>query len=85
MGVLLGDVLARRVPVSPFRRYRVSLQRKKCCQQIIGLDDKSVSIAVRIDELGAHFVKASSCLLFVTSCLARPGLLVRECVIPQRP
>src|SRR5881394_200753 len=29
--------------------YRVSLQRKKCCQQIIGLDDESFSLAVRID------------------------------------
>ena len=48
-GVLLGDVLARRVPVSAFWRYRVSLQRKKCCQQIIGLNDESFSIAVRID------------------------------------
>jgi hypothetical protein len=38
-GVLLGDVLARRVPVSAFWRHRVSLQRKKCCQQIIGLND----------------------------------------------
>jgi hypothetical protein len=41
-GVLLGDVLARRVPVSFFWRYRVSLQRKKCCQQIIGLNDQEV-------------------------------------------
>jgi hypothetical protein len=44
-----GDVLARRVPVSAFWRCRVSLQRKKCCQQIIGLDDEPFSIAVRID------------------------------------
>ena len=42
--VLLGDVLARRVPVSVFWRYRVSLQRKKCCQQIIGLEDESLSV-----------------------------------------
>jgi hypothetical protein len=47
--VLLGDVLARRVPVSAFWRYRVPAQRKKRCQQIIGLDDESLSIAVRID------------------------------------
>jgi hypothetical protein len=46
--VLLGDVLARPVPVSAFWRYRVSLQRKKCCQQIIGLNDESFSVAVRI-------------------------------------
>ena len=39
MGVLLGDVRAFRVPVSAFWHYRVSLQRKKCCQQIIGLND----------------------------------------------
>jgi hypothetical protein len=39
---------ARRVPVSAFWRYRVSLQRKKRCQQIIGLDDESFSIAVGI-------------------------------------
>ena len=48
-GALLGDVLARRVPVSAFCRYRVSLQRKKCRQQIIRLDDESFSIAVCID------------------------------------
>ena len=45
-GALLGDVLARRVPVSAFCRYRVSLQRKKRCQQIIGFNDESFSIAV---------------------------------------
>ena len=50
-GVLLGNVLARRVPVSGFWRYRVSLQRKKCCQQIVRLDDKSFSIAVCIDAI----------------------------------
>jgi len=44
----LADVLARRVPVSAFWRYRVSLQRKKCCQQIIGFDDESFSIGVCI-------------------------------------
>jgi predicted branched-subunit amino acid permease len=49
MGVLLGDVGARRVPVSAFCRYHVSLQRKKRCQQIIGLNDESFSIAVCID------------------------------------
>ena len=49
MGVLLDNVLARRVPVSAFCRYRVSLQRKKCCQQIIGLHDESFSVTVRID------------------------------------
>jgi hypothetical protein len=38
MGALLGDVVARRVPVSAFYCYRVSLQRKKCCQQIISLN-----------------------------------------------
>jgi hypothetical protein len=48
-GEVLGDVLARRVPVSAFWRYRVSLQRKKCRQQIIGLNDESFSVAVRID------------------------------------
>jgi len=30
-------------------RCRVSLQRKKCCQQIIGFDDESFSIAMCID------------------------------------
>ena len=49
MRVLLGDVPARRVPVSAFWRHRISLQRKKCCQQIVGLNDESFSIAVRID------------------------------------
>ena len=47
-GILLGDVLAPRVPVSAFWRYHVSLQRKKCCQQIIGLNDESSSVAVCI-------------------------------------
>ena len=41
--------LARRVPVSAFWRYRVSLQRKKCCQQIIGLKDESFSLTVCTD------------------------------------
>jgi hypothetical protein len=49
MSVLLGDVLALPVPVSASRPYRVSLQRKKCCQQIICLNDESFSIAVCID------------------------------------
>jgi len=46
MSVLLGEVLARRVPVSVFWRYRVSLQRKNCAQQINGLNDESFSVAV---------------------------------------
>ena len=37
-----------RVPVRAFCCYRVCLQRKKCCQQIIGLHDESFSIAVCI-------------------------------------
>jgi hypothetical protein len=41
----------RLVPASAFWRYRVSLQRKKRCQQIIGLDDESFSVAVRIDAI----------------------------------
>jgi len=49
MGILLADILARRVPVSAFWRYRVSLQRKKRCQQIVGLNDESFSVAVCID------------------------------------
>jgi hypothetical protein len=31
------------------QNYRVSLQRKKCCQQVIDLNDESFSITVRID------------------------------------
>ena len=50
-GITPRDVLARRVPVSAFCRYRVSLQRKKCCQQIIGLNDESFPIAVRSPKL----------------------------------
>jgi hypothetical protein len=50
-GITPRDVLARRVPVSAFCRYRVSLQRKKCCQQIIGLNDESVFRAVRSPNL----------------------------------
>src|SRR5438874_6980792 len=49
MGVLLDDILARRVPVSAVCRYRVSLQRKKCCQQTIGLNDEPFSVPVCID------------------------------------
>ena len=41
VGILLADILARRVPVSAFCRYHVSLQRKKRCQQVISLDDES--------------------------------------------
>ena len=44
----LGYVLARRVPVRAFWRYRVSLQRKKCCQQIIGLNDEPFSRTVKL-------------------------------------
>jgi len=49
ISILLRDVLTRRVPVSALYCHRVSVQRKKCCQQMIGLDDKSFSIAMRID------------------------------------
>ena len=49
MGILLADILARRVPVSAFWCYRVFLQRKKCRQQIICFNDESSSVAVRID------------------------------------
>ena len=71
MGVLLDNVLARRVPVSAFWRYRVSLQRKKRCQQIIGLNDESFSIAVRIDakkksvlgEMLGDAVRPALCML----------------------
>jgi len=41
--------LSRQPPASRGRRLRVSLQRKKCCQQIIGLDGESFSVAVCID------------------------------------
>jgi hypothetical protein len=57
--MLLGDVLARRVPVSALWRYSFSLQRKKCCQQIIGLDDESFSIAVRIEAKELFVVNLS--------------------------
>jgi len=43
------EVWPPRVPVIAFWRYRVSLQRKKSCQQIIGFDDESFTIAVRVD------------------------------------
>jgi hypothetical protein len=49
MVVLLCDVLTRRVFVSAFWRYRVSLQRKKCGQQIIGLNHESLSVAVCVN------------------------------------
>jgi hypothetical protein len=41
--------LARPVAVTAFWRYRVSLQRKKRCQQIIGLNDESFSVALCIN------------------------------------
>ena len=41
MGALLGDVLARRIPVNAFCRYRVSLLRKKCGQKMIGFNHES--------------------------------------------
>src|SRR5438046_513625 len=41
MGAFLGDVLARRIPVSAFCRYRVSLLRKKCGQKIVGFNHES--------------------------------------------
>ena len=63
MGALLGDVLARPVPVSVFLRYRVSLQREKCCQQIIGLDDESVLHG------GVHRRKKNPCFV---KCSAMP-------------
>jgi hypothetical protein len=68
--VLLGDVLASRVLVSAFWRYHVSLQRKKCCQQIIGLDDESFSIAVCIDA------KKKSVLSEMLGDAVRPALCV---------
>src|SRR5947207_14566378 len=52
MSVLLGEVLAR----------RVSLQRKKCCQQIIGLNEESyrdVSISSRCPRYGGVAVPPS--------------------------
>jgi len=70
MGVLLDNVLARRVPVSAFWRYSVSLQRKKRCQQIIGLNDESFSIAVRIDA------KKKSVLGEMLGDAVRPALRV---------
>jgi hypothetical protein len=41
--------VAHGASVSVFWRYRVSLQRKKNCQQIISFNDESFPIAVRID------------------------------------
>ena len=66
----LADVMARPIPVSAFWRYRVSLQRKKCCQQIIGFDDESFSIAVRIDA------KKKSVLGEMLGDAVRPALRV---------
>ena len=67
---LLSDILARRLPVSALWRYRVSLQRKKCCQQIIGLNDESFSIAVCIDA------KEESVLGQMLGDAVRPALCV---------
>jgi len=53
-------VLPHRVPVSAFYCYHVPLQRKKCCQQIIGLNDESFSIAVCIDAEKKSVLKPQS-------------------------
>ena len=58
------------VPVSFFWRYHVSLQRKKCRQQIIGLNDESFSIALRIDA------KKQSVLGQMFGDAVRPALCV---------
>ena len=63
--------------VSAFWRYRVSLQRKKCCQQIIGLDDESFSIAVCIDA------KKKSVLGKMLRDAVRPALCAYRSVISQ--
>ena len=70
MGVLLGNVVARRVPVSAFWRYRVSLQREKRCQQIIGLNDESFSVTVRIDA------KENTVLVKILGDAVRPARCV---------
>jgi hypothetical protein len=59
----LGAVLPDRIPVSAFWRYRVSLQRKKCCQQIVGLNDESfrdVSISSRSPRQGGVALRRHS-------------------------
>ena len=66
----LGDVLVRPVPVSTFWRYHVFLQRKKRCQQIIGLNDESSSIAVHIHA------KEQSALGEMFGDAVRPALCV---------
>ena len=70
-GITPRDVLARRVPVSAFCRYRVSLQRKKCCQQIIGLNDESFPVAVCSKRARFNFQSSSritrSIVLFAPS------------------
>jgi hypothetical protein len=38
-------------PLAPFGAIRVSLQRKKCCQQIVSFDDESFSVAMCIDAI----------------------------------
>src|SRR4029079_2093508 len=57
--VLLGDVLASRVPVCVSRPYRAPLQRKKCCQQIIGLNDESLPVAVCSKRARFNFQSSS--------------------------
>ena len=59
MSVTLADLRARRVPVSAFWRYRVSLQGKKRGQQIISLDDESFPVAVCIDAKEEFVVNLS--------------------------
>jgi hypothetical protein len=42
--------------IRAFWRYRVFLQRKKCYQQIIGLNSESFPIAVSIDDKASRRV-----------------------------
>ena len=61
----------------------VSLQRKKRCQQIIGLNDESFSIAVRIDAEKEFVVNLSlRSLLFVAQ--VRLARLARSPSSPWR-
>jgi hypothetical protein len=67
----LGAGLPRRVPVSALWGYRISLQRKKGRQQIIGPNNESFSVTVRIDA------KKESVLGKMLGDAVRPALRVQ--------
>ena len=68
----------RRVPVSVFCLYRVSLQRKKCCQQVIGLNDELFSHRGGAVELNGYIGGVDHRLMQRNDDLMQDGSLGRR-------